>query len=219
MLAGHYAPALALRRSAPTLPLWALFIAVQFVDILFSLFVLLGIEELAITPGITESNPLDLRYLPFSHSVVATVVWSVVVAVGWHAYRRKEPAARREALVMGAAVASHFVLDLIVHIPDLPIAGGHGDKIGLGLWNHMPAALSLELGLIVAAAWWAGSVAAIPKRWKIVAGVLVLLGVTGYFAPAPDAPNAVAILGLAMYLGLARLAGWAGAVGAGRGRA
>jgi len=208
VFAGHYAPALALRRLGPAIPLWILFIAVEFVDILFSLFVLLGIEELAIVPGITASNPLDLVYLPYSHSVVATVFWSTLAGAAWYRHRAGAAGGAREAGLVALAVASHFLLDLIVHIPDLPIAAGDGAKLGLGLWNHRWPAMALEVGLLLAAALWGAAGVERRRRWHIATGVLVVVGVLGYLAPAPNSPDGIAILGLAGYLGFARLAWW-----------
>ena len=102
-------------------------------------------------PGFTESNPLDLYDMPYSHGLVATVVWSVGLALLWRALRRGA-SYRGEALIVGLAVASHFVLDLVVHVPDLPVVGTHGRDVGLGLWRHRELALVVECGPFVAAA-------------------------------------------------------------------
>ena len=125
MLIGHYAPALVLQRVRPSIPLWVLFVATQAVDIAWGLFVLTGVEHVRVVPGFTESNSLDLYDMPYSHGLVATIAWSVGLALVWRALRHTQ-AQRGEALILGLAVASHFVLDLVVHVPDLPLVGTHG---------------------------------------------------------------------------------------------
>src|ERR1700677_687672 len=135
MLIGHYAPALAVHRIRPSIPLWALFVAVQAADVLWGGFILTGVEHARMVPGFTESNPLDLYDMPYSHGFLATVPWSVGFAPSWRALRPSGPH-RGEAMIVGLAVASHFVLDLVVHVPDLPVIGALGTKWGLGLWRH-----------------------------------------------------------------------------------
>ena len=76
MFIGHYAPAFVIKSVNKTIPLWLLFLAVQLVDIAWASLVLLGIEKVRIVPGITASNPLDLYYFPFTHSLLAAIVWS-----------------------------------------------------------------------------------------------------------------------------------------------
>ena len=84
MFVGHYGVSFAAQRMNRRIPLWTLFIAVQFLDVLWAPLILLGIEKVRIVPGITASNPLDLYYMPFTHSLLAAVVWS---AVGYGLYR------------------------------------------------------------------------------------------------------------------------------------
>src|SRR2546421_1142933 len=77
MFVGHYGVSFAAKKAEPSIPLWVLFIAVQLLDVLWAPFVLLGIEKVRIVPGITASNPLDLYYMPYTHSLLATIGWSV----------------------------------------------------------------------------------------------------------------------------------------------
>lgn len=125
MLAGHYAPSFALRHAA-TVPLWILFLAAQFVDILWAGLIVIDIEKLRIVPDFTASNPLDLYYMPFSHSLAATVAWALLVG-GLGSFIWK----RQGGIVIGACVLAHWFLDLLVHIPDLPLYGNQ-HKVGLG---------------------------------------------------------------------------------------
>src|SRR5678816_609145 len=133
MFVGHYGVSFAGKRLAPSVSLATLFIAVQLLDVGWSLLVLLGIEKVSIVPGITASNPLDLYYMPYTHSLVAATFWSVAVAfVVWLLPR---VATRSAAVWIGVAVFSHWILDFIVHRPDLPL---YDDtlKVGLGVWNY-----------------------------------------------------------------------------------
>jgi len=151
MFAGHYGISFLVKKSEPTLPLWTLFLAVQFLDVLWAVFVLLGIEHYRIVPGITASLPLDLYYMPYTHSLVASVVWSAVVFVlcRWvipvSAFRNN-----RAAFLLALAVFSHWMLDLVVHRPDLPLYDD-AYKLGLGLWNYPRTALGLEAALFFGA--------------------------------------------------------------------
>src|SRR5258707_8917495 len=119
MFVGHYGPSFAAKALKQSIPLWILFIAVQWVDVMWSVFVLMGIEKVRIVPGFTASNPLDLYYMPYTHSLVAAIGWSVLAAA---VYRVAAPSGtKRAAAVIGGAVFSHWVLDFVVHRPDLPL--------------------------------------------------------------------------------------------------
>jgi len=146
MFAGHYSAAFATKSAVPRVPLWTVLLAAQLVYILWVLFVLGGLEHARLVPEL-PSNPLDLYDMPYTHSLVATLVWSVVAFV---AARRALGLERSGVLAVAAAVASHWLLDLLVHRPDLPI--GFGVKAGLAMWNHPVPEYLLEVGLIVVSA-------------------------------------------------------------------
>src|SRR5882724_4617669 len=131
MFVGHYGVSFAARRSAASVPLWVLFIAVQLLDVAWAPLVLLGVEKVRIVPGITASNPLDLYYMPYTHSLLATLLWS---AGAYFLCRLLAPRGLGEAagLVLALAVFSHWILDLLVHRPDLPLYDNTA-KVGLGL--------------------------------------------------------------------------------------
>lgn len=197
MLAGHYSAAFLAKAVAPRLPLWSLALAVQFVDVLWALCVLLGIEHLRIDPSLA-SNPLDLQHMPYTHSLVGALGWAALAAgAGW-AWLRDA----RAALVLGAAVASHWLADWLVHRPDLLLWPGSA-KHGLALWNLPAVALTLELALLAASAWlWLRTrpVAAGVRRraWTLV-GTLAAVQIVFTFAPPPLGPAAVAVSGLALF--------------------
>ena len=147
MFVGHYSVAFAAKTERNKIPLWVLFVAVQLLDFLWAPFVLLGIEKVRIVPGITAVSPLDLYYMPYTHSLIGALAWS---ALAFAIYRIASGATvtRTAALLVGLAVFSHWILDLIVHRPDLAI---YDDtlKVGFGLWNYKGLEFGLEIGILV----------------------------------------------------------------------
>jgi hypothetical protein len=147
MFIGHEAIGLAGRAKVPRISLGTWFLAVQFLDLLWPIFLLLGWEHVRITPGITRLSPLDLWDYPLSHSLVGAIGWSVLFSLGYLAFGKADPRARRRgAVLLGAGVFSHWLLDFLVHRPDLPILPD-GPYVGLGLWNLPAVELPLEAGL------------------------------------------------------------------------
>ncbi len=130
MYAGHFAAALALKARVPEAPTWGLVAGVGVLDILFGPFVLLGIERVSITPGVSPGFSLD--YIDWSHSLVMSLVWSALFAL---LFLRR---GRLVALAIGLAVFSHFVLDWVMHPSDLALWPGSETHLGLGLWRSMP---------------------------------------------------------------------------------
>jgi hypothetical protein len=149
MFVGHYSVAFACRTERNRIPLWVLFVAVQFLDYIWATLVLLGIEKLRVIKGFTAGSMIDSYFHPYSHSLIAAVIWSVVAAFvyktvcsrhGCH-YSRSAP------LIIGIAVFSHWILDLIAHPRDLAIYDNTW-KIGFGLWNYRDPEFALEIALL-----------------------------------------------------------------------
>src|ERR1700693_1304109 len=151
MFVGHYGPSFAAKAIRPAIPLWLAFIAVQLVDVAWAVLVILGIEKVRIVPGITASNPLDLYYMPYTHSLLAAALWSAGAFV---AYRRFANRGADGAASLAVALAgfSHWVLDFLVHRPDLPLYDNTA-KVGLGLWNVPAVAFGLEAALLFGGMW------------------------------------------------------------------
>ena len=196
MFVGHYGVSFAAKRAEPAIPLWVLFIAVQLLDVLWAPFVLLGIEKVRIVPGFTASNPLDLYYMPYTHSLVAAIGWSVIAFLAYRFAVRSAPP--RAAAIVGLAVFSHWVLDFLVHRPDLPLYDNTA-KVGLGLWNLPAVALGLEALLLFGAMWLYLQHTA--RRTAMLVFGVVMLGLQAYvfFGPPPASDNAAAATALIAY--------------------
>lgn len=147
MFVGHYSAALAVKAAKPEIPLWHLFIAVQFVDFLWAAFLLMGIEHVQIVEGFMAASNLDLYHMPYTHSLLATCFWGLAAffVYGFFADR----GSRVAAALIAVAVMSHWFLDLLVHTEDLELYPG-GDKFGFGIWNSLIGSQVLELGLLFA---------------------------------------------------------------------
>ena len=205
MFAGHFALALAAKPAAPRASLGTLVFAAQWIDLLWPTLLMVGAERVRIEPGATASNPLVFEHYPWSHSLAAVVVWAIVFGMVHFGARHQA----RTALVIGALVVSHWLLDTIVHVPDLPLAPG-GAVVGLGLWNHPAAALALEFGLLAA-----GTVVYLRStvardrigRWGLPAFIafLVLIQLGNARGDAPPSVAAIAWVGQAQWL----LVAWA----------
>lgn len=143
MFIGHFGVGFGAKVAAPRTSLGTLFLAAQFIDLLWPTLLVLGLEHVEISPGTTRVTPLDFTDYPISHSLVTVILWGIGFGVVYRLLRRYP----RGAWVCGLAVISHWVLDLIVHRPDLPLAPGLPLFVGLGLWNSLPVSMIVELGL------------------------------------------------------------------------
>lgn len=197
MFVGHYGVSFAAKKWDAAIPLWVLFIAVQLLDVAWAPLVLLGVEKVRIVPGITASNPFDLYYMPYTHSLVAAILWSAGAFV---LYRLAAPTARSlAALVVGLSVFSHWVLDLLVHRPDLPLYDDTA-KVGLGLWNRPALAFGLEAALLFGGLWLYARTG-VTRRGALVLFGLIMLAIQAYvfFGPPPTSDKAAALTALAAY--------------------
>ena len=210
MFIGHYAASFVAKKVAPQISLGAYFVAAQLLDILFSIFVLCGIEKLRIVPGFTAVNDYDLYDMPFTHSLVGALVWAVIATALVFAVIRK----RVEALAFGAVVFSHFVFDVPVHTPDLPLLGNDSPKLGFGLWRWAGATIALELAMLVIGlvVYWRfvrPLLQNAPSRRRQLgafSAALVLLTIATPFLPPPANGTAFAGQALFGYVVLALLA-------------
>jgi FtsH-binding integral membrane protein len=143
MFIGHFGVGFGAKTLDPKLSLGTLFIASQFIDLLWPTFILLNVEQVEIKPGITKVTPLDFINYPFSHSLIMVIGWGIVLGLLYYLIKKRQ----KGAVIICFLVLSHWLLDFIVHRPDLPLAPGISTRVGLGLWNSVPGTILLE-GLI-----------------------------------------------------------------------
>jgi hypothetical protein len=197
MFIGHFAVAFAAKPAAPSTSLGTLFFACEWVDLVWPAFLLGGLERVAIRPGVTAFTPLDFVHYPWTHSLLMTAVWASALGLLYLFARRD----RKAALLVGAVVLSHWFLDFIVHRPDLPLAPWSDVRWGLGLWNSIPATLTLEAALFGAAlAFYARRTRAVDRIGSWGLWLMVLFLVAAYlgaaFGPPPPNVEAIAWAGL-----------------------
>ena len=201
MLLGHIAVGLAGKHVAPRASLATLLFAPMFLDLLWPIFLLLGWEQVRVDPGNTAVTPLDFESYPWSHSLHMTLFWSGLVGVVIRAITRDT----RTAVWVGSMVASHWVMDWITHRPDLPLWPG-GPRVGLGLWNSVPATFIVEIVLLVAGLWlYLRDTRPRGRRgrlslWSFVATVTLIYFTNLAPIPATTSPRTIALMALALWI-------------------
>ena len=208
MFIGHYGPAFGAKAAVQRVPLWVYFVAVQWLDVIWSILVLAGIEKVKIVPGFTQGSALDLYYMPYTHGLFGALILSAVFGGIVALFIRRQRMA--VFFIIAAAVFSHWLLDLAVHVPDLWIYDGV--KVGFGLWRWLWISLPLELlSLVIGAVLYARFV---PARrggnlwlWIFVA-VMAAVELYGVYGPPPSSSTAEAQTALLAYGVLALLAGF-----------
>jgi hypothetical protein len=176
-------------------------------DVLWSLLVLAGIEKLNIVPGFTQANALDLYYMPYTHGLPGSVIVSLIFGAVAALFI---PGGRvRTALLLAAASLSHWLLDLVVHTPDMPLYDNTA-KVGFGLWRHVALSFPLELIVLAAGAWLYARASTFTGRGRgyFLAFLLFLAAMQVYanFGPPPSSTQAMAIMAFVFYVVLAALA-------------
>jgi hypothetical protein len=203
---GHFALGYAAKKATPRTSLATLFVAAQLADILWPILLALGIEEVWIVPTSHSVVPLRFVSYPYSHSLLMLIVWGALFAGGYYARTKNS----RAASIIFALVVSHWVLDWISHLPDMPLWPG-GPKYGLGMWNSPMLTLVVELAMFLAGVWiYARGTRARDKQGTWGFWILFLVLLAAYFGNAfGGAPPSVqviwitAMIGTAITLGLA----------------
>jgi len=201
MFIGHFGVGFAGKKIEKSASLGTYFMAAQWLDLIWPILLLLGIEKVKIEPGISMVTPLNFIYYPFTHSLLGAIVWGVLFGLVYFLIKKK----LKTAVILGLLVVSHWVLDLIVHIPDLLLIPGLDLKVGLGLWNSLVGTLLVE-GLIFAGGVYLYLKTTKAKNktgsfalWGLIL-FLVLIYVGNLFGPPPDSVQAIAIVGNAQWL-------------------
>ena len=200
MFIGHHAAGFAAKRLAPDVSLGTLFAATMWIDLVWPILLLAGVEHVRIDPGNTAFTPLDFTHYPITHSLLMVIGWSLAAAILY----RVLCGSMRSAIVVGACVLSHWVLDFVTHRPDLPLWPG-GPKVGLGLWESVPATMLVELALFIA-----GLVlylrtttprdrTGVIALWALV-GFTLLIYATNLTSPPPPNATMIGYVGLAAWL-------------------
>lgn len=212
MFMGHYGPSFALRRAAPRISLGWLFVAAQLLDYLWAIFILLGVERAQVIPW-QPGNRLDLYFMPYTHSLEGALAWSIIAGVvALWSVRGTEHDRVSAAMVVGLTVFSHWILDAIVHRPDLGLLGD-ARKIGLSLYDHPVVSVALEIVILVAGAViYARETRTHAQRTDVrlvaLVAILAVVDVVATFGPPPPGVRVAAVFNLTVYT-LAALAAFA----------
>jgi membrane-bound metal-dependent hydrolase YbcI (DUF457 family) len=202
MFIGHFAVGFAAKKTAPAVSLGSLFLACQLADLVWPTLVLARVEQVEIRPGITVVTPLDFVHYPYSHSLIALFLWGAALGFAYKLLRRSAWAA---PVVLALVVLSHWVLDVVSHRPDMPVTLTGPERLGLGLWNSLPATLAVEL-ILFALGVLIYQRATVPKDRTgtfALAGLVAFLLIVYFaslFGPPPPTAAAVAWSAQAMWL-------------------
>lgn len=190
MFIGHYGIGLLAKKNKQLPSLAMMFIAVQLLDLIWPILVLLGIESLSIDPGNTKLTHLNFEFYPYSHSLFMALIWSIIFGLCYLLFTKN----KKGSLVLGALVMSHWILDFITHRPDLPIAPFSDLKVGLGLWNYPVLEIILELSLFGVGAFLYFKSPNFKRKiafWLLVL-FLLIVHMMNLFSPPPPSVAAVA---------------------------
>jgi hypothetical protein len=201
MFIGHFGAGFGAKAAAPKTSLGTLFLASQFIDLLWPCLLLLGAERVRIAPGITRVTPLDFEYYPISHSLLAVAGWALLFALVYRIMTRYT----RGAAVVGLLVLSHWCLDLIVHRPDLPLSPGSSIRVGLGLWSSLAGTVVVELFVFaVGVVIYLRRTRAVDRvgKWSLwlLLGFLLVIYIGNLFGPPPPSVSALAWVGQSQWL-------------------
>lgn len=209
MFIGHVAVGFAAKKYAPQTSLGLLLAAPLLSDLLWPIFLGLGWEHVRIVPGITRYNAFDLYDYPWSHSLLLCGAWGALFGGIYYAIARY----RAGAIAIWIGVVSHWILDWITHIPDMPLYPGRGPKLGLGLWNHVAATMVVEIGLFLTGVLLYASVIRSHDRigkigFAVYALVLLVLFVADRFSPEPPSVRELVVSSLVFEMILLAWPAW-----------
>ena len=201
MFIGHFGAGFAGKKFSKSASLGTYFMAAQWIDLIWPILLLLGIEKVEIKPGVSSVTPLDFTYYPFTHSLLGVFIWAVLFGFVYYLLKKNS----RVAIILGLLVLSHWLLDLFVHIPDLPIFPGAGLKVGFGLWNSLAATIILEGLIFGLGVYFYYKVTKSKNKtgtYSLIGLVvfLILIYAVNLFSPPPDSVEAIGIVGNAQWL-------------------
>lgn len=201
MFIGHFGVALAARKAAPRTSLGTLVMAAQFADLIWPVFLLLGLERVIISPGATAVTPLDFLYYPLSHSLLADIGWACLFAGIYQLVKRDA----RGAVCLWFVLVSHWMLDALSHQPDLPLYPGSSTSVGLGLWNSIFWTVVVEGTIFIFGAVMYARATTPRDRvgsfaYRAFVAALVLIYFLNLFGPPPPSEKAVAWASFSLWL-------------------
>ncbi|MGH7656909.1 MAG: hypothetical protein ACREL6_01655 [Gemmatimonadales bacterium] len=222
MFLGHYGVAFGLKRADPKLSLASLFLAAQFVDLLWGIFLILGWERVRVDQfAANPSLALIFEQYPISHSLLGGFCWAVIFGAVAYSLPTRDRSRHHAmaALLLAVAVASHWFLDLIMHRPDLPLAGMESTMVGLGLWNSVAATIAVELAVLFAGVLLyltapSRRIQPRPGRLAVLLGVMLAAYAASFLSTPPSNATVLGIGAIVLIVVLTALAGWADRVGA-----
>lgn len=201
MFLGHFAVGFAAKKFNSKPSLGTYFLAAQLLDLLWPTFLLLGVEKAELNHDGANPIPLSFTHYPISHSLLTVIGWAVLFGLAYSSLKKNTKA----AMLLGLCVVSHWLLDLIVHIPDLPLYPGDSPLIGLGLWKYKIVTLIVELTLFAVSVWlYISSTTAKNKTgvyatWSLII-FFIIVHLLNTFGPPPPTMKAVAWAGHLQWL-------------------
>ncbi len=202
MFIGHFGVGFAAKKVIPKTSLGTLLLASQFIDLLWPFFVIFGIETVAVDPGNTAFTPLNFIYYPFSHSLLAVIIWALLFGVIYYFIKRD----LKSSLILGILVLSHWILDFITHRPDLPLFfGGDSPLVGLGLWNSIIATVIIESLIFIVGVYFYISITKAKNKtgnyslWSLLI-FFIIIYLSNLFGPPPESAEAVGYVSLAQWI-------------------
>ena len=205
MFIGHFGAGLAAKKIDNKISLGTLFMASQFIDLLWPFFLLFGLETVQIEPGNTAFTPLNFISYPYSHSFFGVLIWSVLFGSIYFAFKKNI----KSALLLAALVMSHWILDLLTHRPDLPLLPWIDLKVGFGLWNSVVSTILVE-GFIFALGSYLYIKATSSKNrkgeitlWSLLI-FLIVIYLMNIFGSPPPSEQAIAYVGMFQWI----IIGW-----------
>jgi len=203
MFIEHFGLSFGSKKIAPQVSLGTMLIATQFVDILWPFFLVAGAEQMAVVPGYTAYGPFEFVHYPYTHSLFMNVVWGLVAGAVYGLIKKDW----KGALIVGLGVLSHWFLDLIVHIPDLPWSPWGQSKVGFGLWNHVAATWIIESIIFFGGVYFYTSATKAKNnkgRWGLwtLVTLLFLFAVSSFFSPPPSGSLVTLLISMCILMGV-----------------
>lgn len=201
MFIGHFGVGFAAKKISPTPSLGTFFFAAQFIDLIWPILLLLGLERVEIDAGNTKVTPLNFVSYPISHSLFSVLLWALLIGFVYYLIRKNI----KNSVLLGLLVLSHWILDFITHRPDLPLLPWNNTFVGLGLWNSLAGTIILEGLIFATGVYFYASLSRAKNRtgiyslWGLVI-FLVIIYSGNLFGSVPPSAKSVAIVSLAQWL-------------------